>query len=182
MDSSTRRKILLLLYGGISIGFTYSPARQIHIAKTLAREWRHIDRTKLRHEIHALYRSKLLKTQENQDGTLTLVLSEKGKTKVLTYRFESMRIKTSEWDRKWRFIIFDIPEYKRQGRDALRIKLRELGFYELQKSVFVFPYECRDEINFLIEFFHIRPYVRYGLLTEIDNDLHLREIFHLPTK
>ena len=40
------------------------------------------------------------------------------------------------------------------------MKLKELGFLELQKSVLVLPYECEDEINFIMEVFLIRPFVR----------------------
>ncbi len=68
---------------------------------------------------------------------------------------------------------------KIKARDALRERLKNLGFYELQKSVFVFPYECQDEVNFLIEFFNLRKYVRYAVVESIDNDLHLRKIFNL---
>ena len=90
-----------------------------------------------------------------------------------------MRIEEKEWDGKWRLVIFDIPEEIRKGRDALREKLRKLGFYELQKSVFVFPHECKDEVDFVIEFFGLREYVRYGVLESIDNNFHLKKVFNL---
>ena len=56
-------------------------------------------------------------------------------------------------DGEWRIVIFDIPEKFKKAREALRMKLKELGFLELQKSVFIFPYECEDEINFIVEVF-----------------------------
>lgn len=117
--------------------------------------------------------------RQEQDGSLTLLLTEKGKMRALTYKFEDMKISKGSWDGRWRIVVFDVPEDIRRGRDALRIKLRALGFYELQKSVFVFPYECRNEVEFIIEFFGLRKFVRYGVLAEIDNDLHLRKIFRL---
>ena len=46
----------------------------------------------------------------------------------------------------------------RGAREALREKLKELGFVELQKSVFAYPFECEDEINFIVEVFQIRPF------------------------
>ena len=36
-----------------------------------------------------------------------------------------------------------------------------------------------DEIDFIIEFFNLRQYVRYGIFDFIDNDLHLRKTFNL---
>ena len=92
---------------------------------------------------------------------------------------KEMKIKENLWDGKWRTVIFDIPEKLKSARNALRDKLKEVGFHELQKSVFVFPYECKDEIDFIIEFFNLRQYVRYGIFDFIDNDLHLRKTFNL---
>ncbi|MBI2062549.1 MAG: CRISPR-associated endonuclease Cas2 [Candidatus Yanofskybacteria bacterium] len=50
------------------------------------------------------------------------------------------------WDHKWRVIIFDIPQELHQKRNRFRAKLKTLGFYMIQKSVFVFPYPCEDEV------------------------------------
>ena len=51
--------------------------------------------------------------------------------------------------------------------------------HQLQKSIYIYPFECKDELDFIIEYFNLRRYVRYGLLKEIDNELHLRKIFDL---
>ncbi len=161
------------------MAYSYTPQRQWRILKSTAREWKKIDKRKLSEEIRKLYRSKLLERKINPDGSCTIVLTEKGKTKALTYKFSEMKIKSKKWDGKWRMVVFDIPEKIRRGRDALRWKIRELGFYELHKSVFVFPYECKDEIDFVIEFFNLRPYTRYGVLESIDNADHLKKIFKL---
>lgn len=181
-SSATGQKILLLLLAGFALGLTYNPRRQLRITKELEREWKKIDRKELESTISQLYKSRLLEARENKDGTSTFILSGKGKARALTYRFEEMRIQTGKWDGKWRLVVFDVPEKKKPAREALRRKLRELGFYELQKSVFVFPFECRDEIDFVIEFFDMRPYVRYGVLEDIDNDAHLRKIFELKAE
>lgn len=179
--SSIKQKFLLLLMAGLSIGLSYPPIPQKHfrIIKGMRKEWKRINQEKLRREIRALYRSKLVKIKKNQDGSCTMILTEKGKLRALTYHFQEMKIGKMDWDGKWRIVIFDIPEKIRKGRDALREKLKSLSFYELQKSVFVFPYECKDEIDFLIEFFNLKRYVRYGILEKIDNDLHLRKVFGL---
>lgn len=178
--SPTKQKILLALMAGLSIGLSPSPIKHFKIIKGLKREWKKIDEEKLKREIQALYRSKLVELKENPDGTLEMILTDRGKLKVLKYHFEKMKIdKEKEWDRKWRMVIFDIPEKLRKGRDVLRDRLKALGFYELQKSVFVFPYECKNEIDFLIELFNLRKYVRYGILEFIDNDLHLKQVFKL---
>jgi DNA-binding transcriptional regulator PaaX len=173
----TQKKILLLLLGGVLIGFTYSPHGQRKVYREIKKEWKKIDREKFRKSISALQRSKDVRMKQNTDGSYTYILSQKGKKKALTYTFQEMKIPTHKWDGKWRLVAFDIPEEHKKARDALRWKLRRLGFQELQKSVFILPYECQNEIEFILEFFGIRKYVRYGVLESIDNEGELRKIF-----
>ncbi len=177
--SVIKQKILLLLFSGIALGLTYHPYRQLKIIKGAVKEWKNIGENKLKEEIKKLYRSQLIERKKNPDGSYTFRLTEKGKIKALTYRFQEMKIENKKWDRKWRIVIFDIPEKIRIGRDALREKLKELGFYEIRKSAFIIPYECQNEIEFIIEFFDLRRYVRFGVLDTIDNELHLKQIFKL---
>ena len=164
---------------GIALGLSYSPNRQKRILKELGKEWEKIDEEKLKRDIRDLYRSKLVCIKENLDGSCTYVLTGKGKQRALTYRIEDMQIPKQKWDGKWRIVAFDIPEKLRTSRDALRNKLQDLGFYELQKSVLVYPYECKNEVEFLVEFWDIRKHVRYGILETIDNELHLKSYFKL---
>ena len=177
--SPTRQKILLLLFGGLSFGYSFTPGKQWRVLKQVSYEWKKINKNKLKQELRKLYRSKMIKRKENSDGSCSIILTEEGKLKILTYHFEKMRIKGEKWDKKWRMVIFDIPEKLKSGRNALRNKIKELGFYELQKSVWVYPYKCKDEIDFIIEFFGLREYVRFGILESIDNELHLKKIFKL---
>ena len=51
------------------------------------------------------------------------------------------------WDKKWRVIIFDIPEKRRSIRDKFRMMLRELGYYRLQDSVWIFPYSTEELVS-----------------------------------
>ena len=75
--------------------------------------------------------------------------------------------------------MFDVPELKTKVRDTFRMHLKNLEFHEFQKSVFVFPYPAGREIEFLIEFYNSRRYVRQMVATKIDNELHLKKIFRL---
>ncbi len=174
------QKALLLFVGGLTLGLSPSPKHFFRIAKSIHHDWQKIKREELYLAIRNLYKSKLVEEREESDGQTVLIISESGKRKVLTYKLDEMIIRRPKiWDKKWRLVIFDIPENRKKFRDALRRKLKELDFYELQKSVFVFPFECQNELDFIIEFFQLRPYVRCGLLQSIDNDLHLRKIFKL---
>lgn len=175
-----QQKILLLLMAGLAMGLSHSPKQHFKILKAIPKEWREIDRQNLKRAIKNLYQSKLIKEKENADGTITLVLTDKGKEKALTYNLDEMEIKKpAQWDKKWRVVLFDIPERIKKVREAIRGHLKNLGFYEFQKSVFVHPYDCKDEIEYLIEFYDIRRFVRFIVAESLDNELHLKSHFNL---
>jgi hypothetical protein len=174
------RQILSLLLSGIALGLTVSPRRHFWILDNIPRELKRVKKDYLNNAIRRLYISKLVDIKETQDGKTILVLSEEGKKRMLIYNLETLKLKRQDkWDGYWRIIIFDIPERLKYAREWLSRKLKEIGMYQLQKSVYVYPFECKDELDFIIEYFGLRPYVRLGLLKEIDNELHLRKIFNL---
>jgi phenylacetic acid degradation operon negative regulatory protein len=80
------------------------------------------------------------------------------------------------WDKKWRVVVFDIPEKNKKLRDEFRRRLKKLGFVEFQKSVFAHPHPCEDEINTLINFFDLRENVRC-LESTLSYDADLRKHF-----
>jgi len=177
---STTQKILLLLLSGTAIAFSYSPSRAKRIFRATASEWRDINRRESWRAIRRLYESKLIFYQEEKDGAIHIVLNREGKQVALRYRIDELSIrKPQHWDRRWRVILFDIPETKRPLRDSLRHQLKQLGLVEFQKSVFVHPYDCRDEIDFIIELYNARRYVRFIEAVSVDNELHLKRKFRL---
>jgi len=177
---ATSQKLLLLLLGGAALGLSGSPTRYARVLKSIGREWRAINSRELSRAIRRLYESKLIFYRENKDGSVSITLNREGRKVALHYKLDEIKIpKPTRWDQQWRVIIFDIPEKQRKLRDALRVQLRQLGLQELQKSVFVHPYECRNEIDFIIELYNARLYVRFIEAFHIDNELHLKKKFRL---
>lgn len=175
-----QKKVLLLLWGGLALGLSGSPRVYFQILKEMSKGWQEINRQALKRAIKSLYESKLIKEKQNKDGSITLVLTGQGEKKALTYKIDEMKIKKPKvWDKKWKIVLFDIPEKKRKIRDALRDHLKNLGFYEFQKSVFAHPYDCKDEIDYIIEFYNIRKFVRFIVADSLDNELHLKKHFEL---
>ncbi len=174
------KKVLLLLEAGLVLSLTRRPDHYFRILKKVSKEWKKINERYLRETIKRLYQSKLVDYKENKDGTVVLTLSEKGKNKILKYDLDKIEIKKpARWDKLWRLVVFDIPEDKNLGRKALAAKLKELGFYPMQKSVFIHPYECKDEINFITEMFELAPYVRFLRVKDVDIELDLKDRFRL---
>lgn len=104
--------------------------------------------------VYRLNKQKLISYNE-RDGKIKIVLTKSGKRKVLSYKIEELSLKKGKWDGWWRIIVFDIPETKRKARNTLRNKMKEIGFYQLQKSVLVTPWECEDEIDFIKNFYGV---------------------------
>lgn len=174
-----QKKILILLLAGLSLGMSRSPRHHFRVIKQARKEWQEIDKKSLETAIETLYKSKLIDQKDNKDGTTTFILSSAGQKVALTYNLEKIVISKHLWDKKWRIVIFDIPEKLKKVRDALRYHLKRLGFIELQHSVFVLPFKCRDEIEYLVEFYNIRRFVRYIEAYHIDNELDLKHKFRL---
>ena len=174
-----RENILLLLLGGIAFGCSYTPSNQWKVLKTVSREWKKINQKELREGINYLYRLKFIDKKENEDGITALVLTKKGKWKSLNCQLNNIKNKKERWDGKWRMVAFDIPQKYKKGRDALREKLKKIGFCGLQKSVFITPYDCKEEIKLLVKFFELDKYVRFGILESVDNELYFKKFFKI---
>lgn len=107
-------------------------------------------------------------------------LTQKGKYKLLKYQMGELKIKKPRiWDKKWRIIIFDIKETKKNIRNIIRRELVNLGFVRLQDSVWVFPYECEEIIIMLKSSFRIGKDVLYITAENIENDKWLKKEFNL---
>lgn len=144
-------------------------------------EWKEISKRAAERAIAVLYETKLIDACKNTDGTFTMILNEKGKRRALTYNLANMEIaKPQKWDGVWRVVCFDIPEDIREARDSLRTHLLNLGFFELQQSVLVHPFECYDEIEYLTELYDLRSHVRFMRSHHIDNELDLKRFFRIP--
>jgi len=98
----------------------------------------------------------------HEPGSRTsLRLMPKGERKYYIHLFDKMSIEEpKKWDGWWRIVIFDIPERFKIAREAIRQKLQNLGFFQIQKSVFVIPYPCEKEINFIRQFFGLQNQIR----------------------
>ena len=180
IKSETKQKILILLLSGIAMGMARSPRGYFKIAGNIPNEFREIERKKLLRIVREFYNDRLVDYKEDKDGFVKIILTKEGQKKALKFKLDEMKIKKpAKWDGEWRIVIFDIPERFKKAREALRMKLKDFGFSELQKSVLVLPYECEDEINFIVEVFLIRPFVRFMRVKSFTNDEQLKIKFGL---
>ncbi len=88
--------------------------------------------------------------------------------------------KPRKWDKRWRVLIFDIPEKRRGVREKIRRTLSFVGFMRLQDSVWVCPYDCEDFVTLLKADFKIGKDMLYMIVDVIEYDTPLRRHFGLP--
>ncbi|RJQ32955.1 hypothetical protein C4572_00175 [Candidatus Parcubacteria bacterium] len=180
MRDTTKQKVLLLLLAGVALGLSKSPRGYFRVVKGLPEAWREIDRKRLYRLVREFYNKRLIDYKEDKNGFVKMVLTKEGKKRALKFKLDEMKIKKPEkWDGEWRVVIFDIPDRFKKAREALRHKIMDLGFRKLQESVFVLPYECEDEIDFIVEVFQIRPWVRFLRVRSFTNEEQIRIKFDL---
>jgi CRISPR-associated endonuclease Cas2 len=80
---------------------------------------------------------------DEEDERSRIILTEKGFVRSTKWTLQN--IFNVKWDHFWRLILFDIPEKKRM-RAKFRRLLKTIGCYRLQKSVYVYPHDCKKEI------------------------------------
>ncbi|MFA6446454.1 MAG: hypothetical protein WCW14_04380 [Candidatus Paceibacterota bacterium] len=91
----------------------------------------------------------------------------------------SLRSQKHSWDGKWRVLIFDLPEKRKNDRDGLRRLLFKNGFVRLQDSVWVFPFECDEFVTLLKTEYRLGKYLLHIIAQEIEDDKYLKEHFSI---
>ncbi len=97
------------------------------------------------------------------DEELFLRLTDSGKDRAL---WAKMRSGDEKWDGKWRLVVWDIPEKRRQARDLLRFKLKQLGFKQWQQSIWASKINCTRLLRDFIKQVGIEDWV---MVIESDN-------------
>lgn len=182
MKNSVIEQILLHLYDCIDYGFSYRLKRGLWISEYFNHWKKEMDTRRIKEGIRYLEKQKLITGKQNYDGSVIVSLSEKGKLRALNLKFKLLSHKKEKWDKKWRIVAFDIPNERRKGRRALRYRLEAAGFRELQESLFIYPYNCEQEIRDFIKLFKLEDCVRFGILDFIDGQDFFIKMFKLDLK
>jgi len=125
-------------------------------------------------------REQLVDYKEFSNGDVEIKILKKGIKKVLINNFDKIQFKIpKKWNKKFYVIIFDIPNSYKKQRDLFVNKLKELNFYQLQKSVYVFLYPPQEIIDFLASILDIAPYIRILEASRIENEKEILSYFNV---
>ncbi|KKS10919.1 MAG: Transcriptional regulator, PaaX family [Parcubacteria group bacterium GW2011_GWB1_41_5] len=128
----------------------------------------------------SMKRQRLIEYVSDKHGQTIVKITKKGETKLRAFDIELMKIKKPhKWDGKWRLVMFDIPMRFTKGREALRFHLKKLNFFQFQKSAWIYPFPCEDEIIFIADFFGVGKYVEVLTVENILRDDKVRKHFKL---
>lgn len=118
-----------------------------------------------------------------REGKKYVRLTDLGE-KILDLQREKLNLmnkKPKKWDRRYRLVMFDIPERRGKIRKLLRFEMQEVGFLRIQDSVWVYPYDCEEFIALLKADLRIGKDVLYAVIEEIENEGWIRKHFNLPS-
>lgn len=136
------------------------------------------DRLRIKRSVSRLEKVGFIKRKDGDGGLF--MLTQKGRGRAMRYAIEQTRITSQKiWDKKWRLIMFDIPEDKKQARRGINFALKKLGCVQYQKSIFITPFPCEKEIDFVGECFGVRKYIRIIVASEVEGAEILRKVFKI---
>lgn len=129
------------------------------------------------------YYGDLKDLQENSLYTALWRLQQKGlvEKKKTRWQLTSLGLKyfqliknnssvRENWDKKWRIVMFDIPEKIKEERTWLRNELYFLGYKLLQKSVFIGKLPLKEKLFKEILGRNLKSYINIITVGEIDDE------------
>ncbi len=142
---------------------------------------RKISEKKIKRVLKNLEKKELIQIIE-KNGEAHVYLKSGWTPVILKYSLKpllTLKRRKKRWNGKWFIIIFDVPEDQRNKRDYLRNFLREIGFYQYQQSVYIFPYQCKKEIGLVKKIVEGAKYISYITADEIENEEQVKRYFGL---
>lgn len=136
---------------------------------------------KLNHTLKTLEKRKIIDLVYEGDNVYVKFRKD-NQIDILKYSIKKLldfKKQKHQWKRKWVLVVFDVPESERKKRAFLRDLLKQLGFYLYQQSVYVFPYECFEEIKLIKKVTDSGKYLKYIIAEKLEDEEKVKKFFHL---
>lgn len=162
---------------GIAAGSLYRAKRKYDWDQE-QKEWKKFNIKLLRRNLKRLQEQKIVEIVD-EDGQEVVKLTQKGRTKYLRFKLEALSLKGKSWDGKWRLVLYDISKLKKSTQENFRRILKQINFFPLQKSVYLTPYKCDGEIEYLREYFDLSEEVLLLEISKLENENYYKQYFAL---
>lgn len=140
-----------------------------------------VTKSKVKRVLKELEKKDVIDLQE-KDSEVYVRIKDNNNISVVKYSLKALldyKRKKKEWSGKWTMVFFDVPEKQRRKRDYLRRFLHKLGFYQYQKSVYLFPYECEKEVALIKKIIEAGKYTKYIIADKIEDENKAKIFFGL---
>jgi DNA-binding transcriptional regulator PaaX len=126
-------------------------------------------------------RQELVTFTREESNVLRLQLTVKGIHRLQRAQLEAITVPTPQtWDGRWRMVLFDIPARRAESRYILTSQLKRLGFVMVQRSMWLHPYPCFDEVAALLQYANLQPFVSLAELSRLDTYSSKKILAHYP--
>ncbi len=106
-----------------------------------------------------------------QTGNLLFVSpTKKGLKRMQKIHFNTLQIpKPKKWKKTWWIVLADIPTKQfRIAANMFQKKLKQMKFYPLQRTVWIHPFDPRDEVEAVAMHYRLNPFVTTMEVSHID--------------
>lgn len=170
--------VLAAIAGVISIAVVAPNIFSIFGGRSFRRNY--FKKSDTRQALYYLKKQGYLIMDEESSEIKKFSITERGREMIFSDTFDKLKInKQSKWDGIWRIVVFDIPDVHKWSREGFREKLKSMGFYQLQKSVFITPYPCWEEISCVASIYGVFKYTRFIDAKKIFSDADLKGVFDI---
>lgn len=164
----------------VAPGFVFGFKYLLSLINEKSKRKRELRPSELRKIFMNMKRKELIDYKELPNGNIKIKILRNGLKKVLINNLDKVQFKIPQkWDKKFYIVIFDIPNKYKVQRDYFVRKLKELNFYQLQKSVYVFIHPPQEIVDFLSHVLDIAPYVRILEALKIEGEKEILVHFNI---
>lgn len=140
-----------------------------------------VEEAKVRKSLEKLESKEIIDLDE-KDGEIFVKIKDKDNLTIIKYSTKALlnfKRKTKKWNKRWFLVFFDVPETQKNKRDYLRRFLIYIGFYQYQKSIYIFPYECENEIKLIKKIVEGAKYIKYIIAEKIEDEKLVKSFFKM---
>lgn len=164
-------EVLRLAAGGacLTLGLL-APGSVVGLSKPLDRLLDKLDKRDREREMRqVVYRMKErgLLVGDYEHG---LQLTAKARRRLAKVEIDALVLKPKKiWDGRWRIVVYDIPSSQQTARHQLQSNLLRYGCIMLQKSTWITPFPCRQDVAAIASQYKVDSYISFFEAINLDN-------------